>query len=101
MSSPLSGSSARAYLGIGLAVLEEKRRLLLHSPVAGGVVDNTVLIVGVGSTWRHGKPSLAGAQLFMLGASEREKANAPAGFTACPHVISSPLISDERPALEG
>jgi hypothetical protein len=50
---PFSGSSARAYLGIGLAVLEGKRRLLLHSPVAGGVVDNTVLIVGVGSTWRR------------------------------------------------
>jgi hypothetical protein len=35
---PFPGSSAGAYLGIRVAVLGEKRRLLLHSPVAGRVV---------------------------------------------------------------
>jgi hypothetical protein len=40
---PFPGSSAGAYLGIGVAVLGEKRRLLLHSPVAGRVVDKRTL----------------------------------------------------------
>jgi hypothetical protein len=43
-SCPFLRSSARAYLGIGVAVLGAKRRLLLHSAVAVGVVNNAVLV---------------------------------------------------------